>query len=137
QAVDDDEYRELVRKADSIFEAKRRAKQPRVKDEIVFERGYYNITLETEDITEFEHKPSKARRAYRFVVLRKTLVEERGQICMGTKFRYFFYVTNDRDLACEDVIHEANARCQQENLIEQLKNGPRALRAPLNTLDSN
>lgn len=87
QAVDDDEYRELVRKADSIFEAKRRAKQPRVKDEIVFERGYYNITLETEDITEFEHKPSKARRAYRFVVLRKTLVEERGQICTGTSVR--------------------------------------------------
>ena len=32
---------------------------------------------------------------------------------------------------------EANGRCNQENLIEQLKNGVRALRAPVDTLVSN
>ena len=31
----------------------------------------------------------------------------------------------------------ANGRCQQENLIEQGKNGPRYLRAPLDNLVSN
>jgi len=35
------------------------------------------------------------------------------------------------------VIREANGRCNQENLIAQLKNGPRALSALLHTLDSN
>ena len=32
---------------------------------------------------------------------------------------------------------ESNARCNQENLIEQLKNGARALHAPVNKLNAN
>jgi hypothetical protein len=51
--------------------------------------------------------------------------------------RYFFYITNDRDLTPEQVVFESNDRCDQENLIEQLKNGVRALHAPLNTLNAN
>ena len=35
------------------------------------------------------------------------------------------------------MVFEANDRCNQENLIEQLKNGVRALHAPVNTLDAN
>jgi len=35
------------------------------------------------------------------------------------------------------VVYFANDRCNQEKLIEQLKNGVRALRAPSNTLESN
>ena len=31
----------------------------------------------------------------------------------------------------------ANGRCDQENLLAQLKNGVRALRAPVKTLESN
>jgi hypothetical protein len=34
-------------------------------------------------------------------------------------------------------VYFANDRCNQENLIEQLKNGVRALRLPVNTLESN
>jgi hypothetical protein len=34
-------------------------------------------------------------------------------------------------------VFQANDRCQQENLIEQLHNGVRALRAPVATLESN
>lgn len=36
-----------------------------------------------------------------------------------------------------EVVREARQRCNQENLIEQLKNGVRALRAPVNTLAAN
>jgi hypothetical protein len=36
-----------------------------------------------------------------------------------------------------EVIVESNDRCNQENVIEQLKNGVRALRAPRDTLGSN
>ena len=88
-------------------------------------------------MAEFEHRPSKARQSYRIVVLRKRIVEEKGQRNLGTLYRYFFYVTNDRKLSQEDVVAESNDRCNQENLIEQLKNGARALHAPLNTLDAN
>jgi hypothetical protein len=68
-------------------------------------------------------------------VLRKLIDEERGQRCIGSDFRYLFHVTNDRKLTQAEMIAEANRRCNQENLIEQLKNGARALHAPLNNLE--
>jgi hypothetical protein len=138
EGLDAEEYRELVRKADTAFaEREGRAKQPRVKEQIVRERSYRNLRVEREDVAEFEHKPNAARRAYRMVVLRKTIVEERGQRCLGQSSRYFFYITNLRDVGVEQVVRESNQRCNQENLIEQLKNGVRALHAPLNTLEAN
>jgi hypothetical protein len=138
ESDDVSEYQELVRKADTLFEeSKRRAKQPRIKEQIVREREYRNMRLEREELAEFEHRPTKAARSYRFVVLRKTIVEERGQRYLGQTFRYFFYVTNDREMTCEQVVREANCRCNQENLLAQLKSGVPALRAPLNTLESN
>jgi hypothetical protein len=51
--------------------------------------------------------------------------------------RYFFYITNEQEWSAAAVVHVANDRCNQENLIEQLKNGVRALRLPVNTLASN
>jgi len=136
--LDDDEYRELVRKADSAFaQREQRSKQPRVKEQIIRERGYRNLRLECEDVAEFEHKPKAARHAYRMVVLRKTIMEERGQQCLGQMYRYFFYITNLRDVGVEQVVRESNQRCNQENLIAQLKSGVRALHAPLNTLEAN
>jgi hypothetical protein len=135
---DASEYQELVRKADEVFErAAARAKQPRIKEQIVREREYRNLRLEREDVAEFEHRPNKASRSYRFVALRKTIIEEKGQRCLGQSYRYFFYVTNDREMTCEQVVREANGRCNQENLLSQLKSGVQALRAPLNTLESN
>lgn len=134
--LDHGEFQELVRKAHAQF-AGRRAKQPRIKADIVQRRGYLNKRLLAEDTAEFEHRPSHAKRSYRIVVLRKLIEEERGQLSVGTDFRFFFFVTNDRSLSQAEVIAEANGRCNQENIIEQLKNGVRALRAPLNTLEAN
>ena len=131
------DYEELVRKANAQFAGRPRAKQPRVKEEIVKRRGYLNKRLIAEDTAEFEHRPTKATRSYRIVVLRKLIDQERGQLTIGSDFRYFFYVTNDRKLTQAEVIAEANHRCNQENLIAQLKNGVRALHAPLNTLEAN
>lgn len=131
------EYHELVRKAEAVFEGRERAKQPRVKEQIVSDRGYQNLRLQREDIAEFEHQSNKCARPYRFIALRKTIVEERGQRCLGETHRYFFYVTNDRVMKPADVVREANGRCNQENLIDQLKNQLRALHAPLNTLEAN
>jgi len=138
EVVDESDYRELVRHADQAFALrKERAKQPWVKEQIVCERGYLNQCLAREDLAEFEYRPGKAKRPYRIVVLRKTIVEERGQLCLGQNYRYFFYITNDRALTCEQVVAEANGRCNQENLLAQLKTGVRALHAPLNTLNAN
>ncbi len=70
------------------------------------------------------------------IALRKLISEERGQLLLDVKTRYFFYITNDRELSPEQVVSEANQRCNQENLLAQLK-AAEALAAPLNTLDAN
>lgn len=134
------DYDELVRKAHAVFadqSKKRRRKQPRVKEEIVRRRGFLNKRLLAEDTAEFEHRPSKSKRGYRIVVLRKLVQEERGQRCIGLDFRYFFYVTNDRKLTQAGVVGEANGRCGQEKLIGQLKSGTHSLHAPVNNLNAN
>lgn len=137
QAVEEQEYEELLRRAKRALGGQERAKQPRVKEQIVRERGYKNIVLEAEHIAEFEYTPKACKKAYRVIVLEKTLREEQGQQCLGTDVRYFLYVTNDFEMSAEQVVFESNDRCDQENLIEQLKNGVRSLRAPLNTLNAN
>jgi hypothetical protein len=132
-----DDFTELVRKAKHAFSTTR-AKQPRIKEEIVKERGYLNKRVLAEDTIEFDYRPQRAKKVYRIIVLRKWIAEERGQLTIAEDFRYFFYITNDRSLSQDQVIAESNGRCgDQENLIEQLKNGVRALHAPVNTLNAN
>jgi hypothetical protein len=137
-ALCDDGYRELKRRADEAFSnKKRRARQPRVKEQIVRDKGYKNIRLKSEDIAEFIHQPMRCDREYRFVIVRKNLSVERGERVLFDDVRYFFYVTNDNDMSAEQVVRNANQRCHQENLIAQLKSGVRALHAPVNTLNAN
>ena len=49
------------------------------------------------------------------------------------------YVTNVpvKELSTQQVVLESNGRCNQENVIEQLKNGVQALRMPADTLVAN
>jgi len=62
EGVADDDYHELIRKADSAFEDKlERAKQPRVKDDIVRERGYFKQSLGYEEVAEFNYTPGPCR----------------------------------------------------------------------------
>lgn len=131
------EFEELIRKTERVLEGRERAKQPRVKEKIVRERGYFNQRLESEELAEFEHRPSKTKATYRMIVLKKNIVEERGQRVLANVVRYFFYVTNDFELSKEEVVFEANQRCNQENLNAHLKSGVRALHSPLNTLEAN
>jgi hypothetical protein len=137
QGLEPEDYVELVRRADEAFEGVRRARPRRVKDAIIKERGYKKLVLKREDLAEFEHQPSAATKSYRIVALRKDILVERGQLTLGHEKRYFFYVTNDREMTREQVVRESNDRCNQERLIDQLKNGVRAFRAPLDSLLSN
>lgn len=53
--------------------------QPHEKERIVAERGYLNLRLNFEEVAEFEYQPSKCRRAYRVVVLRKNISRIKGE----------------------------------------------------------
>ena len=101
------------------------------------ERGYKNIRLKQEHVAEFSYQPTKCRKAYRIVVVWKDLEESDGQGQLFDKRRCFFYITNDRKRSAEQIVLRANDRCNQENLIEQLKNGVRSLTAPVDNLLSN
>jgi hypothetical protein len=114
-----------------------REKRPHVKEQLVEEKGWKNLVLRAEHITEFAYQPGKCRRPYRMIVLRKKIDEKRGQTVLFEQHRYFFYVTNDPDLTAEQVVRESNERCDQENLIAQLKSGIEALRMPVHNLLSN
>jgi hypothetical protein len=116
---------------------RRREKRESVKERIVVERGYKNIKLCSESVAEIVYQPARCRRPYRLVILRKELIVVKGQEMLFPDVRHFFYVTNDPNLSTEAVIMHANARCNQENIIEQLKNGVNALRVPLYDLVSN
>jgi hypothetical protein len=114
-----------------------RRRQPDHKAAIVFERGYLNLQLNYEDVAEFDYQPKKCSRPYRVIVLRKNISKSRGEQVLFDEIRYFFYITTRRDLTAAEVVYCANERCDQENVIEQLKNGVGALRVPLYDLHSN
>ena len=114
-----------------------RNKPENVKERIVRERGYENLVLQYEDVAEFDYRPGKCKHTYRMIALRKTISVEKGQAQLFEQYRYFFYITNERDLSAQEVVFAANDRCDQENLIEQMKNGVHAMRNPLDNLHSN
>ena len=130
-------YAELCRHAEREFKYNWRQRPENVKDRIVKEREFKNIRTTSEQVVDFEYKPGKCKKTYRVVALRKNLSVERGEQVLFEEIRYFFYITNDFELTPEQVVHEARQRCNQENLIEQLKNGVRSLHAPVNTLNAN
>jgi hypothetical protein len=61
----------------------------------------------------------------------------KGEKLLFDDVRYFFYITNVMLLTTEQVVWAANNRGNQENLLAQLHGAVNALKAPVNTLDSN
>jgi len=130
-------WRPLLRPAKYAVKTQPRRRPANVKERIVIEREYENIRLRSEDVAEFAYRPTKCRKAYHIVVLRKNLSVEKGEQVLFDDIRYFFYITNDRTSSPAEILHSANQRCNQENLNEQLKNGVKAMRMPTDTLLSN
>lgn len=116
---------------------KRRKRPVNVKAAIVREREFENIRLESEEVAEFDYRPTACKRTYRMVVVRKNLTREKGEQRLFDDYRYFFYITNDRKQSATAIVLEANDRCDQENLHAQLKGSVRSLTAPVDSLLSN
>ena len=114
-----------------------RERPDNVKERIVREREFKNIRLKSEEVAEFPYRPGACKKTYRMVVVRKNLSVEKGEQVLFDDIRYFFYITNDTSLSAHEIVFSANDRCNQENLIEQLKNGVRAVQMPVDNLISN
>jgi len=106
-----------------------RARPDNVKEQVVVERGYKNLVLQWEDVAEFRHQPDLCKQAYRMIALRKKISVEKGQEKL---FGLPDPVNN------YEIVFLANDRCDQENLIAQLKDtGTGSMRNPLDNLYSN
>lgn len=133
----DDQWNLLSRDTRTVDEDDQRAKPHRHKDDVVLEREFRNLELCCEHLAEFSYQPNACDRAYRLVVVRKTIFVTKGTETLFPETRYFFYISNLEGVSARDIVREANQRCNQENLNSHLKSGVHALRAPLKTLDSN
>ena len=130
-------FKLLNRAAKYTVRTKPRKRPERVKQRIVDERGYKNIRLVEEWVGETTYQPVACRRAYRLVIVQKNLkVREKGQKQLFDDYSYLFYITNDWKSTPEEIVFQANDRCQQENILAQL-NAVRALHAPVDNLISN
>jgi hypothetical protein len=130
-------YQKVLRPPRYEVQTDPRERPTNVKRRIIRQREFKELRLQREDYADFEYRPGECKQPYRMVVLRKTISHEKGQARLFDEIRYFFYITNDWVKDAEEVIFEANTRCNQENLLAQLSGGVRALAAPVDNLLSN
>ena len=130
-------WRELSRPPRYEVKTQERARPRDVKRRVIRDRHFQHLHLRAEHVAEIDYRPAKCKRSYRLVICRKTIDVEMGQHKLWDEYRYFFYLTNDRVTAADQLVLQANQRCDQENLIEQLKNGVHVMKLPTGDLTSN
>ena len=136
QALENGAWKPFEREPKYEILTEPRPKAFRYKEQVVIERQFKNQKLVGEALAEIEYQPAQCRRKYRVIILRKNISVQKGEQALLDEIRYFFYITNRKDKA-ERIVGLANGRCDQENVIEQLKNGVNAMRMPVNDLLSN
>jgi len=138
ESLENKDWARLVRPPKYEVKTVPLGKRENVKKKIVEARGFRNLILEHEDVAEIEYyRPTKCKKCYRLIILRKTITVKKGQKYLIPETRYFFYLTNDYEQSASALVFESNERCNQENLLSQLKSGMNALSMPLNTLTAN
>jgi hypothetical protein len=130
-------WKTLVRRAKHTMKTRPRRRPENVKQQVVEAREFEDIRLVKEHVAEFRYRPVKCKRDYRVVVVWKELDVYQGQKKLFDDARCFFYLTNDEEKSAKEIVFDANDRCNQENLLAQLKGGVRSLTAPVDGLFSN
>jgi hypothetical protein len=130
-------WKRLQRPAKYEVKTQPRARPENVQAQVVKAREFQNLRLQSEDVAEFTYQPTACQRAYRLVVVRKNLSVEKGEKKLFDDVRYFFYLTNLTAETPAQIVLLANDRCDQENLIQQLKGGVSAMKMPVDNLVSN
>lgn len=130
-------WKRLRRRARYAVKTRPRARPENVKKQVVQQREFKNIRLVKEYVAEFKYSPTCCRKTYRVIVVWKDLEVTQGQKKLFDDSLCFFYITNDWEASAEEIVFDANGRCQQENLIQQHKSDVRSLTAPVDSLVSN
>jgi len=130
-------WKPLERPVKYQVKTQERQRPENIKEQIVRQREFENIRLTGEDVAEFSYRPGRCEKLYRLVVVRKNLSVAKGEQVLFDDVRYFFYISNHYAATPAEIVFSANDRCNQEKLIEQLKNGAKALDVPVDNLLSN
>ncbi|MBV8235285.1 MAG: IS1380 family transposase, partial [Acidimicrobiia bacterium] len=128
---------ELQRPPQYVAQGEPRSRPERIKDRIVRERGFETLTRIREDVAEVSYRPTACQESYRLIIVRQTIAVEEGQTRLFDEVRYRFLLTNHRTGRPRELVFQGNDRCDQENLIAQLKGGVHAPRAAVDNLVSN
>jgi hypothetical protein len=137
EALDSMAWTPLTRPAKYEVRTEPRTRPVDIKNSIVVLREFKSLRLRGEEVAEFLYQPKRCQTPYRIVAVRKTISVDKGQRSLLDEVRYFFYITNEWLMSPTDVVLKANDRCNQENLLEQLKNGVCAMHMPVDNLLSN
>jgi len=113
-----------------------RPKAFRYKEQVVVEREFVNQKLVGEALAEIQYKTRQVPPGVSGGDPAQEPECAEGEKALFDEVRYFFYITNRTDKA-EKIVGLANGRCDQENVIEQLKNGVNAMRMPVADLLGN
>jgi hypothetical protein len=127
---------------------KSRSKRPRYRRRIARQRGYRTLSTTREWVAELTYTMPRHRReedyglagrTFRLIAKRQRVEVTAGQERLFDEYRYRFIITNipKGDMDASEVVRFAYGRCDQENTIEQLKNGIAALRMPTGELRAN
>jgi Transposase DDE domain group 1 len=137
EALEDEAWTVLKRPKKYAVKTEPRSRRRDYKDTVIRMREMKKLRLAAESWAEVLY--TKKGRNYRMIVLRKNISVTRGEDKMGDEIRYRFYVTNvpAEEMSAPDVIYQSNARCNQENVIKQLKSGVQAMRMPAGDLVAN
>ena len=130
-------WKPLTRPERYQVKTKPRQQPMNVKDRVVKEREFDTLRLRSEEVAEFSYQPIACEEPKRMIVVRKNITKEKGEKALFDDVRYFFYITNEWEWTPDEIVFSANDRCNQENLIAQLKGDVGALQAPVDNLVSN
>lgn len=109
----------------------RKRRRPRnLRRATVKRRGKRNLELVKQWVAELPYSPTGCDVQYRLVIRRQLISETDPQGHLFEKWRYRFCLTNLDDCSADDVVDLTYERCDQENVIEQLKNGVSGLGMP-------
>ena len=91
-----------------------------IKEQVIKEREFKNIRLESEQVAEFDYRPTHCSKTYRMVVVRKNLTVEKGETRLFDEVRYFFCITNDRKRTPQEIVFFANERGYQFDFVNAM-----------------
>ncbi len=98
------------------------------------EREFTTLTRIREDVAEPAYRPTASWERYRLIVVRQTIMVEKGQLRLLDEAVHWFYLTNDGEATPRALVFKANDRCDQDNLTAQFNGVAPALRAAVDNL---